>query len=226
MTTGRINQVTRQIDTRENTGEVLQENNHQRPGASRFRQFAKLTLGKIWGKAQLRDNHPRPGASRFSKRLSKTRFARQPTNFNCPLTSQLLSVESNSWVGETKSAQQTRRDGYNLLTVVRLRVTVHAGVAPHPGTECNNSLSRKKSEPNTKSPQKVRYPTFANQMTDQQTTLFSSSTISYLNFSTFYDSNKGQPCANAVATSKFVLNLFVAIGVVSVLAIAIVGIMI
>jgi len=174
MTTGRINQVTRQTDTRENTGEVLQENDHPRPGASRFRRFAKLTLGKTRGKAQLRDNHPRPDASRFSKRLSETRFARQPTNFNRPLTSQLLSGESSSRVAETKWAQQMRRDGYNLLTAVRRRVTVHAGVAPHPGTECNNSLSRKKSEPNTKSPQKVSYPTFAKQLTDQQTTLFSS----------------------------------------------------
>jgi len=134
MTTGRINQVTRQTDTRENTGEVLQENDHPRPGASRFRRFAKLTLGKTRGKAQLRDSR----------------------------------------VAETKWAQQMRRDGYNLLTAVRRRVTVHAGVAPHPGTECNNSLSRKKSEPNTKSPQKVSYPTFAKQLTDQQTTLFSS----------------------------------------------------
>ena len=67
-----------------------------------------------------------------------------------------------------------RRDGSNLQTAVRRRVTVHAGVAPRPGTVCNNSLSRKKSEPNTKSPQKVGYPTFAKQLTDQQTTLFSS----------------------------------------------------
>ena len=145
MTTGRINQVTRQTDTRENTGEVLQEN-----------------------------DHPRPGASRFSKRLSETRFASQPTNFNCPLTSHLRSGESGSREAETKWTQQMRRDGSNLQTAVRRRVTVHAGVAPHPGAVCNNSLRRNPSEPNTKSPQRVGYPSLAKQLTDQQTTLFSS----------------------------------------------------
>ena len=42
MTTGRINQVTRQTDTRENSGEgSARRSDRPRPGASRFRRFAE-----------------------------------------------------------------------------------------------------------------------------------------------------------------------------------------
>jgi hypothetical protein len=185
MTTGRINQVTRQTDTRENTGDG--------PAKGRPPETRRISVCTILAQTDTRANtgsalrrvdRPRPGASRFGrfggapkrtpKRLSETRFARQPTNFNRPLTSHLRLRESSSRVAETKWTQQTRRDGSNLRTSVKRRVTVHAGVAPRPGTECNNSLRGLKSEPNTKSPQKVGYPSFAKQLTDQQTTLFSS----------------------------------------------------